>query len=225
MLSAGGNVFSLDLSNAVEANQKNCKSISKTYFICQADVLNIPFAPNQFDIVVCIGMIQHTPDQLETLKALRQQIKPGGELFIDFYSDSYPLTLSRKVCRFLVLQAPEKQRLMLIKNIVSLIWPIHRLLYLISSNICFGKIRLVRKLYFGFLRISPVVDHNNAYENLSPLLLKEWAILDTHDTLTDHYKHLTTPMEAQRILEESGFIDINISLGGNGIEIRAKTFK
>ena len=95
LLHNGANVFSVDLSSAVEANYDNCKSY-QNYFICQADITNLPFTPETFDLVICIGVIQHTPNPEKTIEALSSYVKPGGVLVIDHYTHGYPETPSRK---------------------------------------------------------------------------------------------------------------------------------
>jgi len=220
ILSQHGKLFSFDISNAVEANYDYLKSINQDWFVCQADVGNLPLAPEQFEIVVCIGVIQHTDDQLATLKNLVNQLAPGGLLLIDFYSDSYPYTAVRKICRFFILMLSIRFRLRAVKFLVSVGWPIHRSFKKIVKNKFLGRFTLFQKLRYGFIGISPIVDHSDAYENLSPKILRQWAILDTHDTLTDTYKHLTSNLAAKNLLELAGFINIEIKSGGNGIEAR-----
>ena len=52
--------------------------------------------------------------------------------------------------------------------------------------------------------------------------VSEWAVLDTHDTLTDQYKHLRKPDEIRAVLENLGLSDIEVERGGNGVEARAR---
>ncbi|MBV9453466.1 MAG: class I SAM-dependent methyltransferase, partial [Rubrobacter sp.] len=98
LLSAGARVFACDLSEAVEANHANCRHWPD-YFICQADIMQIPVSPLSFDIVICLGVIQHTPNPEATIAALTQYVKPGGMLAIDHYSREYPYTTSRRILR------------------------------------------------------------------------------------------------------------------------------
>lgn len=80
--------MSIDLSHAVNANQLNFPQ-SDAHRIAQADVCALPFAPRQFDLVFCLGLIQHTPNPEETMEALYEQVRPGGWLVIDHYTYSY----------------------------------------------------------------------------------------------------------------------------------------
>ena len=73
-----------------------------------------------------------------------------------------------------------------------------------------------------FLRISPVVDYQDAYPELGQKLLREWALLDTHDTLTDVYKHMRSKEEIEDHLKRCGMVDLEVYYGGNGVEARAR---
>jgi 2-polyprenyl-3-methyl-5-hydroxy-6-metoxy-1,4-benzoquinol methylase len=77
LLANGANVFAVDLSEAVTANYQNFADCSN-YFISQADMLNLPVEPEQFDIVVCVGVIQHSPNPEATMSSLCSYLKPGG---------------------------------------------------------------------------------------------------------------------------------------------------
>src|SRR5215467_380886 len=76
LLEQGTLVTSVDLSEAVEANQESCPQ-SDRHRIAQANILSLPFQPQTFDIVLCLGVIQHTPDPERTIAALYDQVKPG----------------------------------------------------------------------------------------------------------------------------------------------------
>lgn len=65
----GARVTSLDLSTAVEVNQVNFPQ-DERHRIVQADIMQAPFELEQFDIVVCLGVIQHTPNPEATIEAL-----------------------------------------------------------------------------------------------------------------------------------------------------------
>src|SRR5204863_4649230 len=85
LLATGARVTSVDMSSAVEANQENFPQDAR-HRIFQADVRHLPFAPEQFDVVFCLGVVQHTPDSEETIARLYEQVRPGGWLVIDHYT-------------------------------------------------------------------------------------------------------------------------------------------
>ena len=45
----------------------------------------MPFAKAQFDKVLCLGVLQHTPNFEQSVQSLIEMVKPGGELVVDFY--------------------------------------------------------------------------------------------------------------------------------------------
>lgn len=82
--STQANLYSVDYSNAVEANFLN-NGPDDRLKLFQASIYEMPFAPEQFDKVFCFGVLQHTPDFERSVKALIDMVKPGGELVVDFY--------------------------------------------------------------------------------------------------------------------------------------------
>lgn len=221
MLGAGARVFAIDLSSAVEANLENCGHF-EDYFICQADIRRLPVLPGTFDTVVCVGVIQHTPDPEETIAKLCSYVRPGGWLFIDHYPPEYPATPSRRALRWFLLKASPQVALRFCSGLVGLLWPLHQWVWRI-----FGRQRIrarwwARKLRGAFLYLSPVVDYQSAYPELGPQLLRTWALLDTHDTLTDRFKHLRSEAQVQAQLGKCGMLEIHTHLGGNGVEARAR---
>ena len=67
-------------------------------------------------------------------------------------------------------------------------------------------------------RFSPVLSYYHVYPQLSDQLQREWAVLDTHDALTDTYKHHRRPGEIRSYLNEIGVSDVVVRKAGNGIE-------
>jgi SAM-dependent methyltransferase len=213
LLSAGARVFAIDLSSAVEANYEN-NSRSPNYFVCQASALNAPVAPASFDVVVCLGVVQHTPDPEQTVAALAGYVAPGGMLVIDHYSYNYPYPLSRRVLRPVLIRLPAALSTKLAMAVGRAVLPLHKF----SLSRRRGMWRLRRFL----LRHSPLVDHFGDYPELGEELVGEWSVLNTHDTLTDRYKHLRSAEEIARCLSACGLVDIEVSYGGNGVEARAR---
>jgi hypothetical protein len=85
-----------------------------------------------------------------------------------------------------------------------------------------SKRRGVWRLRNFLLRHSPLVDHFQDYAQLGPELAAQWSVLNTHDTLTDRYKHLRSAEEITAALEACGLVDIEAGYGGNGVEARAR---
>ena len=52
---------------------------------CNATSTSCRSCPGQFDIVMCLGVVQHTRDPERTIADLYRQVRPGGWLVIDHY--------------------------------------------------------------------------------------------------------------------------------------------
>jgi 2-polyprenyl-3-methyl-5-hydroxy-6-metoxy-1,4-benzoquinol methylase len=213
MLSAGARVFAFDLSTAVEANYENCHQ-SPDYFVCQADLLRAPVQPRAFDFVVCLGVIQHTPCPEETIAALAGYVTSGGSLVIDHYASDYPANFVQRSLRRLLIRLPANIATPAAIGLARVLLPLHKLTWTNSRGVW-----RIRK----FLRsASPLVDYYEVYPQLGKPRLGEWSILDTHDTLTDYFKHRRTTSEIEECLRSCGLVDVTVYYGGNGVEARAK---
>ena len=78
------NLYTVDYSNAVEANYKN-NGPNERLHLFQASIYEMPFAKGQFDKVICVGVLQHTPDVEKSVQCLIDMVKPGAQLIVDFY--------------------------------------------------------------------------------------------------------------------------------------------
>jgi len=171
------NLYSVDYSDAVTANFKNNNKIAPDRFhIFQASIYELPFPDDSFDKVVCIGVLQHTPDFDASVKALINKAKPGGEIVVDFYPIKGWWT---KIHAKYILR-PITKRLS------------HaRLMNLIELNINWlMQIQLkLHRLGLGFLtRFLPIVDIQGTLPKyLSETEKREWAVLDTFDMFSPEY--------------------------------------
>jgi SAM-dependent methyltransferase len=215
MLQEGANVYAVDVSSAVEANYQNCRQYP-SYSVCQADIMALPFMREQFDIIVCIGVIQHTPSPEDTISRLCSYLKPQGRLLIDHYSPEYYMNFSRKTLRTFLLKRDARFSMFFCKWLVTLLWPFHRISWK------FRSLSLVHRIRAFILKNSPIVDYHDTYFEIEQKLLFQWALLDTHDTLTDFYKHFRTPEQIKQHLENCDMDSIEIWTGGNGVEGRAR---
>jgi SAM-dependent methyltransferase len=209
LLSTGAFLTSVDLSAAVEANQENFPQGSR-HRILQADVRQLPFASGQFDVVFCLGVIQHTPDPEQTMRKLYEQVKPGGWLVIDHYTPSLSeFTKTALLFRLLFRSLPPATSLRWTQRLVDTLLPLHRAV----RNRPLARMLLTR--------VSPVLAYYHALP-LSDDLQRDWAFLDTYDSLTDRYKHFRTKSEITRHLERLGAEVAFCEYGGNGVEARCR---
>jgi 2-polyprenyl-3-methyl-5-hydroxy-6-metoxy-1,4-benzoquinol methylase len=215
LLDEGAQLFACDLSTAVEANRENCGG-RRGYFVCQADIRDLPVAPRSFDVVMCLGVIQHTPNPEETIKALFSHVAPGGLLVIDHYRYGHDdMTKTRRRLRTFLIRQKANTAMAIVRTIVAVLWPLHRLAWA-CRNLPLGA-----RLRQTLLGVSPVLDYHDQYGELGPKLLYAWAVLDTHDALTDQYKHKRTTEQIAQTLHDLGLVGIESRYGGNGVEARA----
>ena len=204
-------VTSTDLSSAVEPNQLNCPQ-SDRHRIIQCDINCPPFLPEQYDIVLCIGVIQHTENPEQTIAGLYGQVKPSGYLVIDHYTHTlsqYTKMTSLALRPILKRLSPQKG-INITERLVRFFFPLHR------------AVKRKRLLQILLSRISPCVTYYNSYPKLDDKLQYEWSLLDTHDSLTDYYEHLRTCSQIRNTLTRLGAQDIYIEKCGNGIEARCR---
>jgi hypothetical protein len=116
--------------------------------------------------------------------------------------------------RRLLIRLPASFAKPIALNLARALLPLHRLTWKPEG----GASRLRALL----LKHSPLIDYYSAYAQLGNGLLSQWSVLDTHDTLTDYYKHLRTADEIAACLRSNKLVDIEVALGGNGVEARAR---
>jgi SAM-dependent methyltransferase len=210
-------LVSIDLSNAVEANLENCRA-KGPYLLCQADINASPLPERFFDVVICLGVIQHTPSPEETIANLARHVKPGGRLILDHYtlrsrlgSISRILTLRfplRAILRRIARRRPDLA-MKATMAVTALCDPIRR-------RTC--QFRPVDRIA---ARLFPSACYYRGFPLLPPEIIYAWNELDTHDSLTDWFKHYRSRSEIDASLRKLGFTEIECWYGGNGVEARA----
>ena len=211
LLKYGAQVHSFDYSQAVDANAIN-NSKNDNLTLVQADIRKIPFEKNKYDFVICLGVLQHTPNTEESIKSLWKMVKPGGQLVIDHYKFSWktflppPIGQALGIYRRIILFLPRSLRFKTVKKLVDFWFPIHwkfRNNYIIT--------RILR-------RLSPVIFHYKYLSLKDKNMYYDWSLLDTHDSTTDYFRHLKTTKQINNILVALGAEQIYVREDGNGIE-------
>jgi SAM-dependent methyltransferase len=207
LLAQGATVTSVDLSDAVEAHVENFPQ-NHRHRVAQADIGSLPFPRRQYDLVFCLGVVQHTKSPEETVAALYDQLRPGGALVIDHYCFQL-----RRFTQLAPLFRQALRRLPPTRTIPLTAWMVDRLLPLH---------RRAGRLAPLVSRVSPVASYYRTYPGLPEELQREWSLLDTHDSLTDWYKRLRTRRQIERMLVRLG-ADVELAARqGNGVEARCR---
>ena len=210
LLQKGVRLISSDISSAVEVNQENFPC-NDNHLIIQADINDMPFDENTFDVVICMGVIQHTPSPEETIKNLYSLVKKGGWLIIDHYtlkrSDLFRLA---PLFRMYLKRKKPEQTIHYTERLVRRLLPLHK------------KFSRYKPVSILLNRFSPVISYYRALPQLNDQLQLQWAMLDTHDSLTDWYKHFRSRKRIRMTLQQLGAESIWCEYGGNGVEARCQ---
>ena len=164
--------------------------------------MEIPFEDNYFDIVICIGVIQHTQHPYNTFCSLAKKLKSGGRLYIDVYSKRWHTYLwSKYILRPITTRISKEILFKLIKIFTPILIPITKVLKLV-----FGKLGM---------RVSPIVEYSEL--GLSKELNRDWSILDTFDMYSPKFDLPQTIEDVKKWFIENNFIEISVTYGPNGI--------
>lgn len=208
LLKNGATVFSFDISSAVDANYAN-NELHQNLFLFQADIHNIPLQKHIFDKVLCLGVLQHTPDPEKAFRSLAEFVRPGGELVIDVYARRLTSMLSWKYAlRPLTKRIPKELLYKIVNRVVPVLLPVSIFL---------------RRIYGKFgARLIPIAEYSHL--GLPCTLNKEWAILDTFDMLSPEYDYPQTVRTVESWFKELGCADISVKYGPNGIVGKGRYF-
>lgn len=191
------NLFSVDYSNAVEANYKNNGPHERLHLF-QASIYDMPFAKAQFDKVLCLGVLQHTPDFEQSVKALIEMAKPGAEVIVDFYPvNGWWTKLHAKYMyrRFTKNMGHEKLYKLVDSNID----------WMIKGSLFFSKIGLGKMLN----RFIPVCDIDGTLPaSISYQQLRELCVLDTFDMFSPEYDNPQTINTVTNWFKQNGMEEV-----------------
>lgn len=185
-LSLGGDVVACDYSRAVDACWDNLGPHPRLHVV-QADIYHLPFKPGIFDLVYCLGVLQHTPEVKKAFLCLPQQLRPGGGLTVDIYPKLVRNIFWPKYwLRPLIRRMNEERLLRLVERLVPVLMPISETL---------AKVPWIGRTLRWMV---PVANHRLDYPQLNDQQIREWAVLDTYDMFGPAYD---SPQDA-RTLEE-----------------------
>jgi 2-polyprenyl-3-methyl-5-hydroxy-6-metoxy-1,4-benzoquinol methylase len=206
LLRAGAILFSFDLSNAVEANYEN-NGHAPNLRLFQASIYDIPLRRASFDKVLCLGVLQHTPDPERSFRELVSFVKPGGEIAIDVYARDWKSLLSWKyVLRPITTRMPKAALFRTVEAAVRLL-----LNPAILARKAGGKVGA---------RLFPILQY--CHWGLPPDVNRDWAILDTFDMYSPAHDHPKTLAEVRQWFETAGLRDIHVAHGPNGVIARGR---
>lgn len=201
LAASGADVVTFDYSSAVEANARN-QIASDRLHLFQGDIFNIPLREALFDKVICLGVLQHTPDPQAAFQSLAKYVRPGGQLVVDSYAKSFTGLLQWKyILRPLTRRMRKETLYRVIQTVTPPLVPVARWLRRLAGR--FGG------------RLVPILEYSHM--GIPEKLNTQWAILDTFDMYSPVHDHPQSIESLTRWFESVGFSDVHVREGYNGV--------
>lgn len=188
------NLYALDYSSAVEANMRSNGSIAPERFhLCQASIYDMPYPDESFDKVLCRGVLQHTPDFEQSVRALVSKAKHGGQIVVDFYEIRgwWTKVNAKYMLRPFTRRMSNDRLLGLIDHNLDWMMAVHD--------------TLVKTPLRPLTRFLPLVDIAGTFPpDLTPAERREWALLDTFDMFSPEFDNPQRTRSVVRMFEQAG---------------------
>ncbi|MFH0965478.1 MAG: methyltransferase domain-containing protein [Planctomycetota bacterium] len=186
----GAQVFAVDLSEAVESARDLCRGLP--VHVLQADLRRLPFPQRFFDVIFSIGVLHHTPDTREHMRALTRHLALGGTFSLWLYKRWRPaLEAVNSAQRAFTKRLP----LPVMLRLAEILEPVGRAKVALSQS----RSPLVRRL--GVLA-------NVLTIGVSMHPVRAQRVCDTFDWYSPEYQSHHTDEEVRLWLVEEGFGDI-----------------
>ena len=189
----GSMVIGLDYSHAVDAAQKNFSS-DPDVCIIQADAMNLPIKNDAIDAAFSIGVLHHTPDPENGVKEIYRILKNKAWFAMSVYGSGYydfpTVTMWRKIFKFTWKFFGEWPPLIYTYFVITFFRPI--------ANIS-RPLGLAIRVFFPFINLQD----------------KNWALLDTFDSITPSYQSSHESFEVYTWFKSHGYVDIEPTNWGN----------
>lgn len=161
-----GRVIALEMSSAVEVAREIFDG-DPDVLLCQADVLRAPIRPGSLDGAFSIGVLHHTPDPRSGLSEMTQAVRAGGWVAMSVYGkggyyDWPTVRFWRRVFKVLVPLLGHRPALAYAYFATYLLGPLSRI----------PVLGLALRALLPFVRLPD----------------REWALLDTFDSVTPVYQ-------------------------------------
>ncbi len=208
-LETGAEIFSFDLSNAVEANFRNNGESDRVH-IFQASIYEIPLKKESFDKIFCMGVLQYCPDVHRAFMSLVPFLRPGGEIVVDCYekhSGLFP-PLKYWVRPLLTWMGPEGVHKFLSRTIPPAFY--------VKKGL--SRIPLIGKAIGRLIPIGPISHSPRLnFTDKELIQVKINSALGWYSPVCDNPQ---TKETIRQWFSEAGLVDVYIGNGFNGINAR-----
>ena len=206
----GAEVFSFDLSSAVEAAWRNNAS-SPRLTMFQASIYEIPLRKGLFDRIFCMGVLQHCPDVAAAFRSLLPFLRPGGEIVVDVYEKETGFPSLKRMVRPILTPLGTEKIYKLLTWVIPPAFEVKKALYRIPGiGPHVGKL-----IPIGPISHAPRLIYTDDE-------LKQVKILSALDMYAPTYDQPQSMEDVQRWFDDAGLIEVNVKHGDNGIDARGK---
>ncbi len=177
-------VFCIDLSSAVDASFANTRQLDNVHVV-QADLFQLPFPHDSFDVIYSIGVLHHTTDPEKAFLSLVPFLKKDGAIAIWVYAD---------------FRGIQRRWSDLLRTVTTRMNPrlLYALCWLAVPAYYVYKIPILGKLIFHFL---PSISTEPYWED---------RVLDTFDWYSPTYQWKHTYPEVYDWFKEANLTDIHL---------------
>ena len=209
-LETGADVYSFDLSAAVDANYRNNGGAANLHLL-QASIYEIPLRAQSFDKLFCFGVLQHCPDVKRAFLSLVPFLRPGGEIVVDCYQMHTGIPPLKYWARPFVKPMKTETIYKLLSWTIPPAFDAKKALHRIPA---IGP-ALARLIPIGPISHAPRLNYTDEQ-------LKQVKILSALDMLSPKFDQPQRIETVRRWFEEAGLIEIQTWIGYNGINARGR---
>ncbi|MGW0553625.1 class I SAM-dependent methyltransferase [Streptomyces sp. NPDC002926] len=192
----GAAVTSFDISSAVDANAASNGRFANLRLL-QASIYDLPLVDESFDHLVCLGVIQHTPDVERTFKTIFRYLRPGGKFCIDVYAAIVAYPHLRQLLRPVTKRIPPNKLYSVVQSITPRLLPVSMLL---------GSVPRVGNY---LTRLVPVANHRHIGLT-DKETLRTWSVLDTFDWLSPQFERPQPRHRLERWCRDLGLSEFTV---------------
>jgi SAM-dependent methyltransferase len=209
-LETGADVYSFDLSDAVDANYQN-NGGEANLNLFQASIYEIPLRPATFDKVFCFGVLQHCPDVKRAFLGLIPLLRPGGEIVVDVYQMHTGIPPLKYWARPFLKRMKTETIYKLLSWTIPPAFEVKKVLHGIPK---IGPL-LAKVIPIGPISHAPRLNYTDDE-------LKQVKILSALDMLSPKYDQPQKIETVRQWFDEAGLVEIQIWIGYNGINARGR---
>jgi SAM-dependent methyltransferase len=141
----------------------------------QADLFELPLKPESFDLVICKGVLHHTPDPRRGLEAILRMLRPGGYVIAGFYNRIGRIPTSLRRIWFQLFRGDPKSVDLVLRTLVrsdekAVSWYLDQYAHPLESRHTVDEVlRWFKETDVEFLQAVPPLGVARSFDPLAPI--------------------------------------------------------